>query len=71
MTTKQKLDTLKFIAVCTAAWYLYHKTKAQGSSLQGQINASRIAGLGASLLPKEYQGKVKHYGTQIINKLIQ
>lgn len=71
MTDKQQLNALKFLAVATAAWYLYHKAKSQGQSLEGRINIDQIAGLGASLLPAEYRGRAKHYGSKIIKNLIE
>lgn len=60
MTHKQ-LTLLKFIAVAAAGYYLYHLNKAQGGTMQGKINPDKIAGLGASLLPKEY----RPYATQL------
>lgn len=70
MTQAQKLTALKFLAVAAAGYYLYHLSKAQGSSLQGRINPEKIAGLGAQLFPKEYRPYVQQLGSAFIKRSI-
>lgn len=69
MSEKQKLTFLKFIAVAAAGYYLYHLSKAQGSSLQGRINPEKIASLGASLFPQEYRPYVRQFGAEWLRRI--
>ena len=70
MTEKQKLTLLKFVAVSAAAYYFFHLKKASGGSLSGQINAEKIANLGAHLFPPEYRPHVRTLGTSVIERML-
>lgn len=70
MTEKQKLTLLKLFAVSAAGYYLYHLSKASGSTMQGQVNSARIANLGAQLFPHEYRPHVRELGAALIERMI-
>lgn len=71
MSENQKLTLLKFVAVSTAAYYLFHLSKSRGQSMSGRMNVAKIANLGAHLFPEEFRPHVRTVGTAVINRMLE
>jgi hypothetical protein len=71
MRHDKELTFLKLVAVGTALFYLYKLHQKNGGTLAGKYNPEKIANLAAQLVPPEYRGHARQFGTTLLNRIIQ